>query len=92
MRKTAMAELRDKILEEYQNLKDASQANEHLNGYREALKNIANDIDAQMLSIEKDSIVDSFAAGFGVENIYSAVTNGIKFYDSTFTTKFDTQK
>jgi hypothetical protein len=53
MRKTAMIELRDKLLEEVQNLKEASQTNEHLKGYREALKNVANDIDAQMAQIER---------------------------------------
>ena len=56
MRKTAMIELRDKLLEEIQNLKEASQANEHLKGYREALKNVANDIDAQMAKLEYKSI------------------------------------
>jgi hypothetical protein len=85
MRKTAMIELRDKLLEEYQNLKEPSHNHEYLNGYREALKNVANDIDAQMLLVEKDSIVDSFAAGFGVENrIFTAVTKGQEFYDETF--------
>jgi coenzyme F420-reducing hydrogenase alpha subunit len=54
MRKTAMIELRDKLLEEVQNLKEASQTNEHLKGYREALKNVANDIDAQMILIERE--------------------------------------
>jgi hypothetical protein len=85
MRKTAMIELRDKLLKQVQNLKEASQTNEHLKGYREALKNVANHIDAQMLSVEKDSIVDSFAAGFGVENrIFTAVIKGQDFYDETF--------
>jgi phosphoenolpyruvate carboxylase len=53
MRKTAMIELRDKLLEEVQKLKEASQTNEHLKGYREALKNVATDIDAKMAQIER---------------------------------------
>jgi hypothetical protein len=62
MRKTAMIELRDKLLEEVQNLKEASQTNEHLKGYREALKNVANDIDAQMAQIERNQF-DNYQVG-----------------------------
>lgn len=57
MRKTSMMELRDKLLEEYQNLKEPSHNHEYLNGYREALKNVANDIDAQMLAHEKTELI-----------------------------------
>lgn len=57
MRKTSMMELRDKLLIEVQNLKEPSQQNEHLKGYREALKNVANDIDAQMLAHEKTELI-----------------------------------
>jgi cell fate (sporulation/competence/biofilm development) regulator YlbF (YheA/YmcA/DUF963 family) len=57
MRKTPMMELRDKLLEEVQNLKEASETSEHLKGYREALKNVANDIDAQMLQREKTELI-----------------------------------
>jgi hypothetical protein len=57
MRKTSMMQFRDKILIEVQNLKESAQQNEHLKGYREALKNVANDIDAQMLTHEKTELI-----------------------------------
>jgi len=68
MQKTAMIELRDKLLEEVGNLKDASQSSEHINGYREALKNISNDIDAQMLCHEKEQISSAFESGMVLNN------------------------
>ena len=37
---TAMKELRDKLLIDIQNFKEASQTDKHLKGYREALKNV----------------------------------------------------
>ena len=57
MRKTSMMELRNKLLIEVQNLKEPAQQNEHINGYREALKNVANDIEAQMLAHEKTELI-----------------------------------
>lgn len=73
MKKTAMIELRDKLLVEVENLKEASQNNEHLKGYREALKNVANDIDAQMAQIEYKIIVNAYAAGCGIEDGVQAI-------------------
>lgn len=54
-----MTELRDKLLENFQDLKEASQTSEYLKGYRDALKNIANDIDAQMLEKERKQLYDT---------------------------------
>ena len=85
MRKTAMIELRDKLLEEVENLKDPSRTNEHLKGYREALKNVANDIDAQMAKLEYKSIVNAYAAGCSIEDgVFTAVENGINFYENLY--------
>lgn len=61
---TAMIQLRDKLLEEVQKLKEQSEKNEHIKGYRDALNNIANDIDAQMLAIEREQINDAFVAEY----------------------------
>lgn len=58
--KTALTQLRDKLLVTCQELKEPSIGNEHLKGYREALKNVANDIDAQMLAIEQKQIEDAY--------------------------------
>lgn len=85
MRKTAMIELRDKLLEEYQNLKESSHNHEYLNGYREALKNVANDIDAQMAKLEYKSIVNAYAAGCSIEDgVFTAVEKGVDFYENLY--------
>jgi hypothetical protein len=60
--KTAMIQLRDKLLQEAQNL-NKSYSSEYLGGYREALENVAKDIDAQMLAEEKEQILQAFVAG-----------------------------
>ena len=60
---TAMTQLRDKLLFEVQNLKEIDTGNEYLRGYREALKNIANDIDCQMIMFEREQILNAFVAG-----------------------------
>ena len=80
-----MIELRDKLLVEVENLKEASQNNEHLKGYREALKNVANDIDAQMAQIEYKTIVNAYATGCGIEDgIFTAVDKGINHYEKLY--------
>jgi hypothetical protein len=85
MKKTAMIELRDKLLEEYQNLKDPSHNHEYLNGYREALKNVANDIDAQMAQIEYKIIVNAYAAGCSIEDgVFTAVEKGVNHYEKLY--------
>ena len=61
--KTAMMELRDKLLEVYQKEKESSFNSDFLKGYRDCLKNIANDIDAQMLETEKQQIICAHSYG-----------------------------
>lgn len=85
MRDTAMKELRDKLLVEVQNLKEASQTNEHLKGYREALKNVANDIDAQMMRFERQIIVDAYNADlYGGLSGHKKFNDGDDYYNSTY--------
>lgn len=80
--KTSMIQLRDELLEELQSLKEASQTNEQIRGYREALIKVANNIDAKMLAIEKKQIKNAYEEGgsqiMGVE-IYSE-----QYYNETF--------
>lgn len=59
--KTAMQQLKDKLLEEVERLSDAQPLTDQY-GYREALKNISNDIDAQMLELERQQIIDAVNA------------------------------
>jgi len=77
--KTAMMQLRNKLLIEVQELKETAQQNEHLKGYREALKNVANDIDAQMLAIEKQHHEKTYNAGYLDLNLTFE-----EFYNNTF--------
>lgn len=83
MTKTAMTILKDKILKEYQELKEDS---EHSKGYREALKNIANDIDAQMMEAEKIIIMQSYNDGYK-EGYNDTGAWGSDYYDETYGTK-----
>jgi hypothetical protein len=83
MNKTAMTILKDKLLEEYQNLKDDT---EHIKGYREALKNIANDIDAQMMEVEKIIIMQSYNDGYK-EGSHGTERWGSDYYDDIYETK-----
>lgn len=87
---TAMQQLRNKLLEEIQNLKEPAQLNEHINGYREALKNVVNDIDAQMIEIEKQQIEDGFAEGharFTKCEESELQEKAEQYYNETFKTK-----
>lgn len=80
-----MKELRDKLLVEVQNLKEASQTNEYLQGYREALKNVANDIDAQMMRFERQIIVDAYNAdSHGGLSGHKKFNDGDDYYNSTY--------
>jgi hypothetical protein len=86
MNKTAMTILKDKILEEYQELREPAQLNEHIKGYREALKNIANDIDAQMMEVEKIIIMQSYNDGYK-EGSYDTGPWAEDYYDEIYGTK-----
>lgn len=80
-----MKELRDKLVVEVQNLKDASQTSEHLKGYREALKNVVNDIDAQMMRFERQIIVDAYNADlYGGLSGHKKFNDGYDYYNSTY--------
>lgn len=61
---TAMQELRNKLLKVHQKQKEEAALNEFLKGYQSALINIVNDIDAQMLEIEKSQIIEAYEKGY----------------------------
>ena len=60
--KTAMQELKDKIQHAIEELN--SELSEYQAGYKQCLINIQNDIDFQMLQMEKEQIVDAYEIGF----------------------------
>lgn len=64
--KSAMTELRDKLLKTCQNLKETSINSEHLKGYCEALESVAKDIGAQMLATEREYMKNAIEAALEV--------------------------
>jgi len=56
--KTAMQELKDKIQHAIEQLNE--ELNEYKAGYKQCLINIQNDIDSQMLEMEKEQMMDAF--------------------------------
>ena len=84
MKKPSMRELRDMLLTDHQNLKEAQQGSSYIEGYRNALKNIINIIEIQMMPIERQIIIDvcntNLYCGSSNQKKYD---NGENFYDST---------
>jgi hypothetical protein len=60
-KETAMQQLKDKI--QFVIGEMNGELNSYQSGYKQCLINIQNDIDLQMLAMEKEQIVDSFDAG-----------------------------
>jgi hypothetical protein len=56
--KTSMQELKDKIQHAIEELN--SELSEYQAGYKQCLINIQNDIDFQMLQMEKEQIIEAF--------------------------------
>jgi hypothetical protein len=89
-KQTAMMQLKEKLQTVVAELKDAEPGTDQY-GYRSAMENVIKDIDAQMLAIEKQQIVDAFNIGF--EDGYLAplfeekFTQGEQYYTETFKTK-----
>jgi hypothetical protein len=59
--KTSMQELKDKIQHEIEELN--GELNEYKAGYKQCLINIQNDIDCQMLQMEKEQIKNAYYTG-----------------------------
>jgi hypothetical protein len=62
MQETAMMHLRDKCLEVCKEIQKERSLPDR--AYHSAMQNIAKDIDAQMLVIEKQQIMDAFNQGY----------------------------
>ena len=62
MKQTAMQQLKDKIQTAISELN--GEMSEYKSGYKQCLVNIQNDIDAQMLKMEKEQRKEDFRAGW----------------------------
>ncbi len=79
--KTAMQELKDKIQHAIEELN--SELSEYQAGYKQCLINIQNDIDFQMLQMEKEQIEDAHEIGYINGGNHKSV-NGEQYYNETF--------
>jgi len=78
--KTAMQELKDKIQHAIEELN--SELSEYQAGYKQCLINIQNDIDFQMLQMEKEQIIEAHING---QPIYSCQSEKAEqYYNETF--------
>jgi len=76
--KTAMQELKDKIQHAIEQLND--ELNEYKAGYKQCLINIQNDIDSQMLEMEKEQLNDACYDGYYQEGMYDTKA----YYDNKY--------
>jgi hypothetical protein len=65
-KQTAMQQLKEKIQVVIGKMND--ELNLYESGYKQCLINIQNDIDLQMLAMEKEQIIDAFGIGCQVES------------------------
>ena len=79
--KTAMQELKDKIQHAIEELN--GELNGYKSGYKQCLINIQNDIDSQMLEMEKEQIID--AVNFGdTRGKITTYSTAEQYYNETF--------
>ena len=78
--KTAMQELKDKIQHAIEELN--SELSEYQAGYKQCLINIQNDIDFQMLQMEKEQIVEAYNTSFLLRD--KPYSTAEKYYNETF--------
>jgi len=82
--KTAMQELKDKIQYAIEELN--SELSEYQAGYKQCLINIQNDIDFQMLQMEKEQMKDAFVACWesNVPDGIECKLDAEQYYNETF--------
>jgi hypothetical protein len=80
--KTAMQELKDKIQHAIEQLND--ELNEYKAGYKQCLINIQNDIDSQMLEMEKEQIINAYWDGYIKPYSQEMITEAEQYYKETF--------
>jgi len=78
--KTSMQELKDKIQHAIEELN--SELSEYQAGYKQCLINIQNDIDFQMLQMEKEQIIE-FADEYGTYLLQGGTMSAVT-YNETF--------
>ena len=77
--KTSMQELKDKIQHAIEELN--SELSEYQAGYKQCLINIQNDIDFQMLQMEKEQIIEAYYYDPNCDEIKD---DGEQYYNETF--------
>jgi len=80
--KTAMQELKDKIQHAIEELN--GELNDYKAGYKQCLINIQNDIDSQMLLMEKEQIINAYWDG-NQDVDYKLLAE--QYYNETFKSK-----
>jgi len=78
MKQTAMQELKDKIQHAIEELNE--ELNDYKAGYKQCLINIQNDIDSQMLEMEKEQLNDACYDGYYQEGMYDTRA----YYDNKY--------
>lgn len=76
-KQSAMMQLKEKLQLEIENITKCVNQDEHLKGYKTAFENIVKDIDAQMLEMDKQNIIDAYNEGRGDNG-------GEDYYNQTF--------
>jgi hypothetical protein len=80
--KTAMQELKDKIQHAIEELN--GELNDYKAGYKQCLINIQNDIDFQMLQMEKEQISIAYKEGWNCPHGEGFPETGEQYYNKTF--------
>jgi HEPN domain-containing protein len=82
-KQSAMMQLKEKLQLEIENITKCVNQDEHLKGYKTAFENIVKDIDAQMLEMEKQNIIDAYLDA-RLEGEFKEPTDGEDYYNQTF--------
>jgi hypothetical protein len=80
--KTSMQELKDKIQHAIEELN--GELNDYKAGYKQCLINIQNDIDFQMLQMEKEQISIAYKEGWNCPHGEGFPETGEQYYNETF--------
>jgi hypothetical protein len=88
-KQTAMQQLKAKIQVVIGDMN--GELSSYESGYKQCLINIQNDIELQMMAMEKEQIVDAWNAGkknpFIVQHSECCENNGKQYYNETYNTK-----
>lgn len=82
--KTPMQELRDKLVKTSNEPNMGPFSDEYHKGYSDALKNVATDIEAQMLEKEKQMVIDAVDYVVGQFQVYDNEGIGEHYYNEKY--------